>query len=169
MSDTPRQYSVRFCRANDPHGRYLIVCVDKRWGDDDCQPWNGDLSTTHPHNELCATYFFFTPTWVLTAVTSSDNGYYYEVEFIDSEGNVAGRCDRVDRYNPCYLYLTEPTPTPTPTPTSAPSCPPLIRTGNDVLDHVVFCVRNVGITVFVLIVFFLFLLLLLRRLRRWRR
>jgi len=41
----------------------------------------------------------------------------------------------------------------------------LIRTGNGALDNVVFCVGDVGITMFVLIVSFglLFLLLLLRR------
>jgi hypothetical protein len=47
-------------------------------------------------------------------------------------------------------------------------CKPVIRTGNDVFDGVVFCVGNVGITVFVLAVFFGFLLLV-RLLRRRRR
>ncbi|MEM1887617.1 MAG: hypothetical protein QXY12_02525 [Pyrobaculum sp.] len=121
-------YAVRFCNANDPYPRYLIVCVDKTWGAAGCQPWTGDWVDLGPANPgSCRTSPSFRPTRVLTAITSSDAGYYYAVEFLDSQGRVVKRCNRVDRHNPCYLYVTEPTPTPpppTPTPTPTPPPPP---------------------------------------------
>jgi len=115
-------YTVRFCNVNDPFARYFIVCVDKRWGDAGCQPWTGDW--VYAGGGGCITSPSFTPSRVLTAVTSSDGGYYYSVEFVDSQGRVVKRCDRVDRNNPCYLDVAQPTPTPTPSPTPSPSPTP---------------------------------------------
>jgi len=114
-------YTVRFCDVTDIYARYLIVCVDKTWGSSGCQPWTGDwvyINAGAPGT--CVTSPPFTPSRVLTAVTSSDAGFYYSVEFLDSQGRVVKRCDRVDRNNPCYLEVTQPPPTPTPTPTPTP-------------------------------------------------
>jgi hypothetical protein len=85
------------------------------------------------------------------------------VEFLDSNGNVVHSCNNVDRDNPCYLNVAPPTPTPTPT---SGECSPVVRTGVEFLDKVLFCAGNVGITVFVLLLFFGFLLLLLLLRRR---
>jgi len=46
-------------------------------------------------------------------------------------------------------------------------CSPVVRTGNDELDRVLFCLNGYGVSVFVLLLGFGFLLLL--RLRRRRR
>jgi hypothetical protein len=43
------------------------------------------------------------------------------------------------------------------------TCNPVFRTGVDVLDKVVFCIGNYGVTVAVLAVAFLLLLLMARR------
>jgi len=116
-------YAVRFTDVNDQYERYLIVCVDKTWGQPGCQPWTGDWVTTAPGLPgYHVTSPYFTPSTVLTAVTSSDVGYY-QVQIIDSNGNVVKTCNYVDRNNPCYYYVSaSPTPTPsvtviTPTPT----------------------------------------------------
>jgi hypothetical protein len=45
-------------------------------------------------------------------------------------------------------------------------CSPLVRTGNSVLDQVLFCIGGVGVTVAVLALFFGFLMLLLLVRRR---
>jgi hypothetical protein len=50
-------------------------------------------------------------------------------------------------------------------PTQSP-CPPVVRTGVEFLDRVLFCVGSVGVTVFVLLAAFLLLLLVRRRFRR---
>jgi len=117
-------YAVRFTDVNDQYERYLIVCVDKTWGQPGCQPWTGNWATTAPGLPgYQVTSPYFTPSTVLTAVTSSDSGYYYQVQIIDSNGNVVKTCNYVDRNNPCYYYVSaSPTPTPsvtviTPTPT----------------------------------------------------
>ncbi|MFZ8812179.1 MAG: hypothetical protein ACO2PN_29270 [Pyrobaculum sp.] len=117
-------YTVRFCNANDQWTRYFVVCVDKTWGSPGCQPWTGDwvYAGAAPRGE-CIASPSFTPTRVLMAITSSDGGYYYSVEFVDSQGRVVRRCDRVDRNNPCYLDVRQPPPTPTPTPTPPPPTP----------------------------------------------
>jgi hypothetical protein len=47
----------------------------------------------------------------------------------------------------------------------APACEPVFRTGIEFLDRVVFCIRNYGITVFVLVLALIVLLVLLRRSR----
>jgi hypothetical protein len=47
----------------------------------------------------------------------------------------------------------------------APACQPILRTGIDFLDRVVFCIGNYGITVFILVLAFFVLLVLLRRSR----
>jgi len=100
-------YTVKFCNTNDTWPRrYLIVCVDKTWGSSGCQPWTGDWVYNDPVLiGECVTSPAFTPSKVLTAVTSSDSGNYYSVEFLDSQGRVVKRCDRVDRNNPCYLEI----------------------------------------------------------------
>jgi hypothetical protein len=117
-------YAARFTDVNDQYERYLIVCVDKTWGQPGCQPWTGDWVTTAPGLPgYQVTSPYFTPSTVLTAVTSSDVGYYYQVQIIDSNGNVVKTCNYVDRHHPCYYYVSaSPTPTPsvtviTPTPT----------------------------------------------------
>jgi hypothetical protein len=61
---------------------------------------------------------------------------------------------------PIPTPTSTPIPTPTPTPTS--ECSPVIRTGVEFLDRVVFCIGTVGITMFVLIVAFLLVWLLSR-------
>jgi len=98
-------YKARFIDVNDNNMRYLIVCVDKTWGQSGCQPWTGDWVQAVwllPGQSIDSPYF--TPKTVLTAVTSSDAGYYYKVEIIDQNGNVVKTCDYVDRNNPCYFY-----------------------------------------------------------------
>jgi hypothetical protein len=69
--------------------------------------------------------------------------------------------------DPSFYNESIPTPTPTPTPTPAPvpvrQCVPVFRTGVEFLDWVVFCIGDVGITVFVLAVVFLLVWLLSRR------
>ena len=108
-------YKVRFIDANDIWMRYLIVCVDKTWGQPGCQPWTGDWVDEvwlQPGQYVDSPYF--TPKTVLTAVTSSDSGYYYKVEIIDQNGNVVKTCDYVDRNNPCYYYVPSPSPSPYP-------------------------------------------------------
>jgi len=59
-------------------------------------------------------------------------------------------------------------PPPSPSPQPSTGCSPLVRTGNSVLDQVLFCIGGVGVTVSVVAVFFgfLMLLLLVRRRRR---
>jgi len=157
-------YRVKFCSVNDNYTRNLIVCVDKTWGTSGCQPWTGDwVATAALAPDTCLTTPPFTPTSRLTAVTSSSSPYRYRVEFLDSNGNVVHSCNNVDRNNPCYLNVTPPTPTPTPT---SGECSPVVRTGVEFLDKVLFCAGNVGITVFVLLLFFGFLLLLLLLRRR---
>ena len=61
--------------------------------------------------------------------------------------------------------MSTPTPTPTPIPTPSPTqeCRPLVRIGVEWLDYIVFCIGNVGITVFVLLVAFLLVWLMSRR------
>ena len=106
--------------------RYLIVCVDKTWGQSGCQPWTGDWVDEvwlQPGQYVDSPYF--TPNTVLTAVTSSDAGYYYKVEIIDQNGNVVKTCDYVDRNNPCYYYVSAPpSPSSSPIPSPSPSPPP---------------------------------------------
>jgi len=41
-------------------------------------------------------------------------------------------------------------------------CQPVVRTGIDVLDRVLFCIGDVGVSVFILLVAFFVLLLLVR-------
>ena len=48
---------------------------------------------------------------------------------------------------------------------SEQTCQPVLRTGIDVLDRVLFCVGDKGITVFIVVVVSFFMLLLLRRRR----
>jgi hypothetical protein len=123
---SPKGFRVRFCSYDD-YERYIIVCVDKLWGESGCKPWTGDWYGIHdPNNEAaeyetenpphyygpCIDSPYFLPTRVLTAVTSSDAGYYYTVEFIDSGGNTVKMCDFVDRRNPCYLQISEIQPNP---------------------------------------------------------
>jgi len=99
-------YKARFTNVNDPYMRYVIVCVDKTWGQPGCQPWTGDwvqVVGLSPGDSIESPYF--TPTNVLTAVTSSDAGYYYRVDIIDENGNIVYTCDQVDRNNPCYFYV----------------------------------------------------------------
>ncbi len=154
-------YSVRFCNVNDPWARYLIVCVDKRWGETGCQAWTGDWVVVDPPPGQCATSPSFRPTRVLTAVTSSDAGFYYTVEFLDSQGRVVKRCDRVDRRNPCYLEVTQPpppTPTPTPTPTPPPTPTPTPAPTPGTSDWLI-----IAILIALLVVLVLVLALLLRR------
>jgi hypothetical protein len=128
-------YKARFIDVNDIWMRYLIVCVDKTWGQPGCQPWTGDwvdVVWLQPGQSVDSPYF--TPETVLTAVTSSDAGYYYKVEIIDQNGNVVKTCDYVDRHHPCYYYVSAPPspspspsptpPTPSPTPSPPPSPPP---------------------------------------------
>jgi len=156
-------YTVRFCNVNDRHTRYFIVCVDKTWGVSGCQPWTGDwVYTGSTTPGACITSPPFTPTRVLTAVTSSDASYYYAVEFVDSQGRVVKRCDRVDRNNPCYLEVTQPPPTPTPTPTPtrplpSPSPTPSPTPG-PVSDWLI-----IAILIVLLVVLILALLLLSRK------
>jgi hypothetical protein len=89
------------------------------------------------------------------------------VDSCRSWGRCVDLCEDRDESWCCCAPKATPTPTPTPIPTPMP-CSPLVRTGNDVLDRVLFCVGGVGVTVAVLIVAFIVLLLLLR-LRRRRR
>jgi hypothetical protein len=115
-------YKARFINVNDPYTRYLIVCVDKTWGQPGCQPWTGDwvqVVRLPPGQYIDSPYF--TPKTVLTAVTSSDAGYYYKVEIIDQNGNVVKTCDYVDRHNPCYYYVPSPSPSPSPSPPPTPT------------------------------------------------
>jgi len=121
MSYTDRfmpSYKVRFTNVNDPYMRYLIVCVDKTWGQPGCQPWTGDWVDEvwlQPGQSVDSPYF--TPMTVLTAVTSSDAGYYYKVEIIEEySSSVVKTCDYVDRNNPCYFYVPSPSPSPSPYP-----------------------------------------------------
>jgi hypothetical protein len=117
-----KEITVKFC-SYDNYPRDIIVCVDKLWGEPGCQPWTGDWYAIHasggeggrgciplPPPFLCGpcvTSPSFTFSRVLTAVTSSDAGYYYTVEFLDRYNNVIKRCNFVDRRNPCYLYISE--------------------------------------------------------------
>jgi hypothetical protein len=159
MSSSVLAYRVRFCSVNDPNARYLIVCIDKKWGDKGCQQWDGDwVASVAVPPGTCVVTSPFTPSYILTAVTSSDGSYYYSVEFLDSNGNVVKKCDRVNRDSPCYLNVSE-LP-------AQQSCPPLVETGVDMLDKVVFCVGNVGITTLILALLLGFLILLLLRRRR---
>ena len=129
-------YKARFTNVNDPYARYLIVCVDKTWGQPGCQPWTGDwvqVAWLSPGQYIDSPYF--TPTTVLTAVTSSDAGYYYRVDIIDENGNVVYTCDHVDRNTPCYFYPSTSTTTtvssvtlPGVSPTVSPTTPPTVPT-----------------------------------------
>jgi len=144
-SPPPGSYAARFTDVNDTFQRYLVVCVDKTWGQPGCgtQPgwyttWTGDwvtLAPGQPGNQVTSPYF--TPSTVLTAITSSSDGYYYKVDIIDNNGNVVKTCNDVNRNNPCYYYVSapptssptpsptsQPTPTPTPYPTSTPTPSP---------------------------------------------
>ena len=118
-------YRVVFTDVNDPYARYLIVCVDKTWGQTGCQPWAGDWVAVAPGMPgYQVTTPYFTPSTVLTAVTSSDAGYYYQVQIVDQNGNVVKTCNYVDRSHPCYYYVSAP-PSPSPSPpTYPPPSPP---------------------------------------------
>jgi hypothetical protein len=125
-------YRAVFTDVNDPYARYLIVCVDKTWGQPGCQPWTGDwvsIAPGMPGYQVSSPYF--TPSKVLTAVTSSDLGYYYQVQIVDINGNVVKTCNYVDRNHPCYYYVSAP-PSPSPSPPTYPPpsspSPPTIPT-----------------------------------------
>jgi hypothetical protein len=97
----PGQFVVEFCNVNDPFARYIIVCADKRWGEPGCAPWTGDWVIVDPGIGMCVRSPPISASRLITAVTSSDDGYYYRVTIYDAQGNAVRRCDRVDRNNPC--------------------------------------------------------------------
>jgi len=100
------QYTVVFTNVNDPYVRYLIVCADKQWGQPGCQPWTGDwVSEDAPIGGTDTSSI--SASRMVTAVTSSDAGYYYSVKILDSNGNVVKECQQVDRNHPC-VYSTSP-------------------------------------------------------------
>jgi len=101
------QYTVQFTNVNDPYARYLIVCADKQWGQPGCQPWTGDWVSEDAPIGGTDTSPPISASRMVTAVTSSDAGYYYSVKILDSNGNVVKECQQVDRNNPC-VYSTSP-------------------------------------------------------------
>jgi hypothetical protein len=117
------QYTVQFTNVNDPYLRYFIVCADKQWGQPGCQPWTGDWVDVGAGQVTSSP---ISASQTVTAITSSDAGYYYTAKIMDSNGNVVKECQHVDRYSPCVYSISAvaPTPTPTPTPTPAPAPTP---------------------------------------------
>jgi hypothetical protein len=97
----PGQFVVEFCNVNDPYARYVIVCADKRWREPGCQPWTGDWVIVDPGVGACVRSPPIRAQRLITAVTSSDAGYYYRVAIYDAQGREVKRCGRVDRHNPC--------------------------------------------------------------------
>ena len=105
------QYTVVFTNVNDPYVRYLIVCADKQWGQPGCQPWTGDwVSEDAPIGGTDTSSI--SASRMVTAVTSSDAGYYYSVKILDSNGNVVKECQQVDKNNPCVYTISVPIPIP---------------------------------------------------------
>jgi len=78
-------------------------------------------------------------------------------------------CCRVTQPSPTPTPTPTATPTPTPTPTPAAGCQPIIRTGSNALDSVVFCLGGAGVTTFVLAVIFGLALLMMLLVMRKRR
>jgi len=103
-------WRVRFSPTNDPYLRYMIVCCDKDWGSPGCQAWTGDCVQVGYGGEIsCCS----SNTKKITAVTSSDAGYYYSVEIYDPNGRLVKSCNNVDRRNPCvYEGGISPGPSP---------------------------------------------------------
>ncbi|MDT7870335.1 MAG: hypothetical protein RQ839_09200 [Thermoproteus sp.] len=114
------QYTVQFTNVNDPYIRYLIVCADKQWGQSGCQPWTGDWVSEDAPIGGTDTSPPISASQTVTAVTSSDAGYYYSVKILDSNGNTVKECQQVDRNHPCVYSIS---PTPAPSPTHAPTIP----------------------------------------------
>jgi hypothetical protein len=107
-SPQPGQFVVEFCNVNDPYARYIIVCADKRWGDPGCSPWTGNWVIVDPGIGVCIRSPPISASRLVTAVTSSDAGYYYRVKIYDAQGREVKRCDFVDRHNPCvYEIVTD--------------------------------------------------------------
>ena len=118
-------WRVVFQNVNDPWARYAIVCCNKTWGSPGCQPWTGDCVQVIwiPPGDSVSINCCSPDTKLITAVTSSDAGYYYRVFIYDPNGNLVKTCNYVDRNHPCVYSVGMPTPTPTP-PTATPSPPP---------------------------------------------
>jgi len=106
------QYTVVFTNVNDPYVRYLIVCADKQWGQPGCQPWTGDWVGEDAPIGGTDTSPPISANQMITAVTSSDAGYYYSVKILDSSGNVVKECQQVDRNHPCVYSISPSMPTP---------------------------------------------------------
>ena len=161
----------------------LVVCVDKDWGVPGCRmsgssvegDWVRDGISTY--NSSVETPYFY-PVEKLTIVVTSPC-YDYSIEVRDVNNNVLLSVGTLSGHvcPPVPFFVSTPTPTPTPTPSPTPTstptptptptptsgeCPPVVRTGVDVLDRVLFCVGGVGVSVFVLVVVFLLVWLLLR-------
>lgn len=161
----------------------LVVCVDKDWGTSGCGimsdgsvmgDWIHDGLST-PNSSAESPYFY--PESKLT-IEVTDPCNDYKVEVRDENNNVLLSTQYEQVCSPVPFFVPTPTPTstptstptPTPTPTLTPTptatptpipCPPLIRTGNSILDKVLFCVHGYGVTVLVAGVAF-FMLLILR-------
>jgi len=105
-------YTVVFTNVNDPYVRYLIVCADKQWGQPGCQPWTGDWVGEDAPIGGTDTSPPISANQMVTAVTSSDGGYYYSVKILDSGGNVVKECQQVDRNHPCVYSIGPSMPAP---------------------------------------------------------
>lgn len=84
--------------------RYVIACVDKRWGEPGCQPWTGDWRDILGIG--CVETPLFSASRVFTVVTSAYRDDCFSVTIYDDRGNELKRCPCVHRDSPC-VYLVE--------------------------------------------------------------
>jgi hypothetical protein len=174
---------------NDSTETKLVVCVDKDWGTPGCGildtgsavgDWVHDGLSTY--NSRLETPYFYPVNKLTIAVTSPCSDYRVEVR--DQNNNVLLTVTYDGTICGAFpFFVPTPTPTPTSTPTPTPSrtpspsptpsqtptatptpsmCSPLIKTGIEFLDMVLFCVGGVGVTVLILVIAFVVLLMMRR-------
>jgi hypothetical protein len=100
-------------------------------------------------------------TWFLLASVATDGNGYASTTY-DASGRVWFKAEFKgdDQYEPSSAVVVW---EPSEGQVAQPVCKPIVRTGIDVLDRILFCIGGYGVTVFVLIIVFVVLLLLARR------
>jgi hypothetical protein len=83
--------------------RYVVACVDKKWGDPGCQPWTGDWRDILAVG--CTETPLFSASRVLTVVTSAYVDDCFSVVVYDGRGNELKRCPCVHRNSPCVYEV----------------------------------------------------------------
>ena len=102
-------------------------------------------------------------TWsLLTSAATDSSGYAYATYDATSKTWFKAEFKGDSQYDPASATAVW---EPSGVQTTQTSCQPIIKTGISVLDNVLFCVGNYGITLLVIVIAFFVLLLLLRRRR----